>query len=55
MTKSKVNKIEGFEKRASKMVIELNVLIEEYEERLKVLGLKNLETMRIRGDLLLNI
>ncbi|RNA23965.1 RNA-directed DNA polymerase from mobile element jockey-like [Brachionus plicatilis] len=50
MTKSEINKVEGIQKRATKMVIELRGL--EYEEKLRELGLTDLETRRKRGNLL---
>ena len=43
-------KIEGIQKRATKMVIELRSM--EYEDRLKKLGLTTLESRRKRGDLI---
>ena len=50
MTRSEINKLEGIQKRATKMVIELRGL--EYEDRLRELGITDLETRRKRGDLL---
>ena len=50
MSKADVKKIEGIQKRATKMVIELRAM--EYEERLGVLGLTTLENRRKRGDLI---
>ena len=50
MSRKDINKLEGIQKRATKMVIELRGL--EYEERLRVLGMTSLETRRKRGDLL---
>ena len=50
MTRSEINKVEGIQKRATKMVIELRGL--EYEDRLRELGITDLETRRKRGDLL---
>ena len=50
MSKSDVKKLDGIQKRATKMVIELRAM--EYEERLEILGLTTLETRRKRGDLI---
>ena len=50
MSKADTKKLEGIQKRATKMVIELRAM--EYEERLEVLGLTTLETRRKRGDLI---
>jgi hypothetical protein len=50
MTKENIKKIEGIQKRATKMVIELRAL--SYEDRLKELGLTTLEMRRKRGDLI---
>ena len=47
MTRSEINKVEGIQERATKMVIELTGL--EYGDRLREL---DLETRRKRGDLL---
>ena len=49
MTHPDKKKIEGIQKRGTKMVIELGSM--EYEERLEVLGLTTLESRRKRGDL----
>ena len=50
MSKSDIQKLEGVQKRGTKMVIELRSL--EYEERLEVLGSTTLESRRKRGDLI---
>jgi len=50
MTRREINRLEGIQKRATKMVIELRGLV--YEDRLKELGITSLETRRKRGDLL---
>ncbi len=50
MTKADIKKLEGIQKRATKMVIEFRSM--EYEERLEVLGLTTLESRRKRGDLI---
>ena len=49
MTNADKKKIEGIQKRGTKMVIELGSM--EYEERLEALGLTTLESRRKRGDL----
>jgi len=49
-SKENIKKIEGIQKRATKMVIELRAL--SYEGRLKELGLTTLEVRRKRGDLI---
>ena len=43
-------KLEGIQRRATKMVIELRTM--EYEDRLKALGITTLELRRKRGDLI---
>ena len=50
MTKGDIKKIEGIQKRATKMVIELRGM--EYEERLEALGLTTLDIRRKRGDMI---
>ena len=50
MTKGHVKKLEGIQKRATKMVIELRGM--EYEERLEILGLTTLDNRRKRGDMI---
>ena len=50
MNKADIKKIEGIQKMATKMVIELSSM--EYEERLEVLGLTTLESRRKRGNLI---
>ena len=49
MTNADKKKIEGIQKRGTKMVIELGSMV--YEERLEALGLITLESRRKRGDL----
>ena len=49
MTNADKKKIEGIQKRGTKMVIELDSMV--YEERLEALGLTTLESRRKRGDL----
>ena len=49
-SKENIKKIEGIQKRATKIVIELRAL--SYEDRLKELGLTTLEVRRKRGDLI---
>ncbi len=49
-SKENIKKIEGIQKRATKMVIELRTM--GYEDRLKELGLTTLEVRRKRGDLI---
>ena len=43
-------KLEGIQRRATKMVIETRTI--EYEDKLKALGLTTLELRRKRGDLM---
>jgi hypothetical protein len=45
-----INLIEGVQRRATKLVVETRGM--GYEERLKFLDMKTLETRRIRGDLI---
>jgi len=49
-SKENIKKIEGIQKRATKMVIEPRAL--SYEDRLKELGLTTLEVRRKRGGLI---
>ncbi len=49
-SKENIKKMEGIQKRATKMVIELRAL--SYEDRLKELGLTTLEVRRKRADLI---
>jgi hypothetical protein len=48
MSRRKINRLEGIQKRATKMVIELNGMV--YEDRLNELGITSLETRRKRGE-----
>ena len=50
LSKKEIKKIEGVQRRATGMVLELRGL--EYEERLNRLGYTNLELRRKRGDLI---
>ena len=50
MSKKDISKLEGIQKRATEMIIELKGL--EYKERLSRLGITSLETRRKRGDLI---
>ena len=50
LNKREIRKIEGVQRRATRMVVELKGL--EYGERLKRLGYTDLELRRKRGDLI---
>jgi len=48
MSKKDMSKLEGIQRRATKMVIELRGL--DYEKRLKKLGMTSLEIIMKRGS-----